>query len=73
MENSIKQPLSSTKEKVTLYLLGIDKKWVRGVNNQWVEDIEKEMPEKAQESLVDEEMQEVMKKTKKWWQFWKRK
>ena len=56
MENSIKQPLSSTKEKVTLYLLGIDKKWVRGGNNQWVEDIEKEVPEKAHES-VHEEMQ----------------
>ena len=72
MENSIKQPLSSTKEKVTLYLLGIDKKWVRGGNNQWVEDIEKEVPKKAHE-LVHEEMQEAVKKTRKWWQFWKRK
>ena len=72
MENSIKQPLTSTKEKVTLYLLGIDKKWVRGGNNQWVEDIEKEVPEKAHES-IHEEMQEEVKKTRKWWQFWKRK
>ena len=71
MENSMKQPLSSTKEKVVLYLLGIDKKWVRGGNNQWVEYVEKDVVVTAQES-VQEEMLEAVKKTKKWWQFWKR-
>ena len=71
MENSMKQPLSSTKEKVVLYLLGIDKKWVRGGNNQWVEYVEKDVVVTAQES-VQEEMLEEVKKTKKWWQFWKR-
>jgi hypothetical protein len=71
MENSMNQPLSSTKEKVVLYLLGIDKKWVRGGNNQWVEFVEKEVLETVQES-VQEETQEAVKKTKKWWQFWKR-
>ena len=72
MENSMKQPLSSTKEKVVLYLLGIDKKWVRGGNNQWVEYVEKDVVVTAQES-EQEEMLEEVKKTKKWWQFWKRK
>ena len=71
MENSMKQPLSSTKEKVVLYLLGIDKKWVRGGNNQWVEYVEKDVAVTTQES-VQEEMLEEVKKTKKWWQFWKR-
>ena len=71
MENSMKQPLSSTKEKVVLYLLGIDKKWVRGGNNQWVEYVEKDVVVTAQES-EQEEMLEEVKKTKKWWQFWKR-
>ena len=71
MENSMKQPLSSTKEKVILYLLGIDKKWVRGGNNQWVEYVEKDVVVTAQES-EQEEMLEEVKKTKKWWQFWKR-
>ena len=67
----MKQPLSSTKEKVVLYLLGIDKKWVRGGNNQWVEYVEKDVVVTAQES-EQEEMLEEVKKTKKWWQFWKR-
>ena len=39
MEHVMKNPLSSEKEKVTLYLLGIDKKWVRGESNQWIEYI----------------------------------
>lgn len=63
MENAMEQPLSSKKEKVILYLLGIDKKWTRGGNNQWVEYREEE---------IQKEVQEEGKKTKKWWQFWKR-
>ena len=71
MGESMKQPLSSTKEKVTLYLLGIDKKWIRGGNNQWVEYVDKQVQETVEEEM-QEEMQEAVKKTKKWWQFWKR-
>jgi len=71
MEHAIKDPLSSEKEKVTLYLLGIDKKWVRGESNQWVEYVENELPEPIQETL-QEQVHEAVKKTKRWWQFWKR-
>ena len=71
MENSIKQPLTSNKEKVILYLLGIDKKWVRGENNQWEEYTEIEVPKNVQEEMHEEVLEEV-KKRKKWWQFWKR-
>lgn len=57
----MQNPLSSKREKVILYLLGIDKKWVRGKDNQWVEYREEEVMEEVQTM-----------KTKKWWQFWKR-
>lgn len=71
MKNAMEQPLSSKKEKVILYLLGIDKKWTRGGNNQWVEYREEEIQKEIQKE-VQEEVQEEGKKTKKWWQFWKR-
>lgn len=60
MGHAMHQPLSSKKEKVILYLWGIDKKWIRDNNNQWVEYREEAMQE------------EVVTKRKKWWQFWKR-
>lgn len=71
MGHAMEQPLSSKKEKVILYLLGIDKKWTRGGNNQWVEYREEEVQKEMLEE-VQEEMQEEVKKTKKGWKFWKR-
>jgi hypothetical protein len=64
MGHSIEQPIASKKEKVILYLMGIDKKWTRGQNNQWVEYSEVESKQEIAEVEI--------KTTKKWWQFWKK-
>jgi hypothetical protein len=66
MEHSIEQAVSSKKEKVILYLMGIDKKWTRGKNNQWIEYSE------VQNEVSQEIMEVEVTKTKKWWQFWKK-
>ena len=59
--------LSSTKDKTILYLLGINKKWVRNTENEWSEFIEKDAQTTSIEFTFEEP--EVIKK-KKWWQFW---
>ena len=53
-------------EKVILYLLGIDKKWIRDENQVWTEYIEKKT--EVVKILLEDETDE--KPTKKWWQFW---
>ncbi len=57
-------------EKVILYLLGIDKKWIRNESNEWVEYTQEEDAVKLQTSLIEEEEAIKIMSSKKWWQFW---
>ena len=58
-------------EKVILYLLGIDKKWIRNESNEWVEYTQEEEAVKLQTSLIEEEEEAIkIMSSKKWWQFW---
>jgi len=65
--------LSDKKDKTILYLLGINKRWVRSTNNEWVEFseevIKSPQPENNQTEIVEAE---TLSK-RKWWQFWKKK
>jgi hypothetical protein len=62
--NATMNDSNSTREKVILVLLGIEKKWVRSDQGQWTEYIE------SKHELTNHE--EPITKTKKWWQFWKK-
>jgi predicted butyrate kinase (DUF1464 family) len=63
------------KETVILMLPGFDKKWVFKKGEGWVEYIEpstimiKEIQEQNNEKL--DSVDELIIKSKKWWQFWK--
>lgn len=57
--------MKKSDEKIILYLLGIDKKWIRDKNQVWTEYIE---PKTEVVKILLEETDE--KPTKKWWQFW---
>ena len=58
--------MKKSDEKIILYLLGIDKKWIRDKNQVWTEYIESKT--EVVKILLEEETDE--KPTKKWWQFW---
>ena len=63
--------MGQSEEKVILYLLGIDKKWIRNESNEWVEYTQEEDAVKLQTSLIEEEEEAIkIMSSKKWWQFW---
>lgn len=65
--------MGQSEEKVILYLLGIDKKWIRNESNEWVEYTQEEEEDavKLQTSLIEEEEEAIkIMSSKKWWQFW---
>lgn len=59
--------MKKSDEKIILYLLGIDKKWIRDKNQVWTEYIE---PKTEVVKILLEEEETDEKPTKKWWQFW---
>ena len=58
---------SSTKERVVLELLGIDKKWVRAKDGTWVDMAT--LPKQSDET-IENQPETTEKKKKKWWKFW---
>jgi hypothetical protein len=63
--------MGQSEEKVILYLLGIDKKWIRNESNEWVEYTQEEEAVKLQTSLIEEQEEAIeIISSKKWWQFW---
>lgn len=64
--------MGQSEEKVILYLLGIDKKWIRNESNEWVEYIHDEVKTESNLNLIEAKEEETnpINNSKKWWQFW---
>ena len=64
--------MGQSEEKVILYLLGIDKKWIRNESNEWVEYIHDDVKTERNLNLIEAKEEETnpINNSKKWWQFW---
>ena len=66
MENQISNEATMKSNRVTLELLGIEKKWIWVKNSGWVELKENNSP--TMEFHEDNEMDDLH--SNKWWKFW---